>query len=515
MPQNIPDELISKLSEFVNANMGLYFPKDRWINLRRGIKAATPELAEIYQIEEDTQLCIDRLLASPLAGKHFDILSAHLTTGETYFLRDKNLFQVIRTKLLPEMVNSRVGRDKKLRIWSAGCCTGEEPYSVAILIDQAMPARTHWDMTILGTDLNASFLRKARKGVYTNWSFRDTPEVVVRRYFKKTGKNTYEIDPMLKEMVDFRQLNLVEDDFPSPYNNTNAMDVIFCRNVLMYFHPRQRREVIGNFVRSLSDEGWLILSPSETSFVHHPELHSVNYSGVILFRKNVYEQPRPEREDKWKKKVEAWKKRSFRTSVSKSKFGRPAIQPKAGRFTQTAKKTDTNGNLPDLHKEARSSFEKGRYADTVRTLEKLLRGKPGPKMTEKPKVMALLAKALANLGKMEEALKWCEKAVNAERINPGHHYLLSIIYQELGRLDESVKCLRQAIFLDANFIIAHFALGSIAIQQSQPDESKRHLKNALSLLLPMESDKMVPHGDGLTAGRLTEIVKSMIGRNGE
>lgn len=536
MEKDIPDEIISELSEFTNTNLGLYFPKERWKTLRRGVRAATPELAEMFGIEADTLLCIDRLLKSRPDARQLDVLTAHLTVGETYFLRDKNLFHLMRTKILPEMVSARFGKEKTLRVWSAGCCTGEEPYSVSILIDQVMQSRTHWDISILGTDVNAEFLKKAKSGLYTKWSFRETPEKVKKRYFTKVSDMAYEISPCLKEIVKFSQLNLVEDDFPSPYNHTQSMDIILCRNVLIYFSTEQRKNVVRSFAKSLADDGWLIVSPSETGFVQHSELRSVNYSGAVLFRKVPLEkQPgRPETNkwmqkietwggqspsgsnkwmekietlgqsqsgtNKWMKKVESWKKKSSRPT------------PPIRRKIETRRTVSKDAAPVPSYKDAVAMYDRGQYGQAARQLEKML--EPGARIParDKARAMALLAKTLANLGKMDEALKWCRKAVQSDRINPGCHYLLATIYQELGRLDESAESLRRVIFLDSGFIPAHFALGNLARQTGHSEESAKHLKNALSLLSPLDKDEILPHGDGMTAGRLSAIVKSMLDR---
>lgn len=228
--------LFSQLSELIAARMGLYFPKARWHDLERGIASAAPEFGL-----KDVESCIQWLLSSPWTQSQIEILAVHLTVGETYFFREKRGFDLLEEHILPELIGSRRGVQKHLRIWSAGCATGEEPYSIAILLHQVLPDLKDWDITILATDMNPRFLQRASEGVYGEWSFRDTPIWIKERYFKKKESHRFEILPQIQRMVTFSYLNLAEDADPSFLNHPQAIDVIFCRNVLIYFAPERAK----------------------------------------------------------------------------------------------------------------------------------------------------------------------------------------------------------------------------------------------------------------------------------
>ncbi len=232
MATSIPAALLSQLSEFVATQMGLHFPKERWRDLERGIRSAAREFDF-----KDAESCLQWLVSSPLAKGQIEILARHLTVGETYFFREQKSLEILEGYVLPELIRTRRENEKRLRIWSAGCCTGEEPYSIAILLAKLIPDLKDWKITILGTDLNPRSLQKASEGVYSEWSFRGTPEWVGERYFTRAKDGRWAVLPSIKKMVTLHYLNLAEDAFPSLLSNTNAMDVIFCRNVLMYFHP--------------------------------------------------------------------------------------------------------------------------------------------------------------------------------------------------------------------------------------------------------------------------------------
>ncbi|MGH8705397.1 MAG: CheR family methyltransferase, partial [Burkholderiales bacterium] len=266
------------MSEFLSACIGLHFPQERWRDLERGLAAS----ARDFDLP-DAETCARWLLSEPLTRKQIEVLASHLTVGETYFFREKRSIEILEQHVLPELLRSRRGAEQRLRIWSAGCCTGEEPYSVAMLLDRLILDPEAWNVTLLATDINPRFLRKAAQGVYGEWSFRDTPGWVRERYFKTRRDGRCELHPHVRKKVTFSYLNLADDVYPSLLNNTNAMDVILCRNVLRYFAAERARQVVGNLFRSLVDGGWLIVSPAEASNALFSPFSAVPFPGVVLY----------------------------------------------------------------------------------------------------------------------------------------------------------------------------------------------------------------------------------------
>src|SRR6266436_6835574 len=280
-PSVVSDTLWSRLSECVAERMGLHFPSERRDDLRRGLTGAAGEFGFA-----DVAACAEWLLSASLTKAQMQMLASHLTVGETYFFREKKTFDVLAQSVLPELVRSRRNREQRLRIWSAACCTGEEPYSLAILLHQRLPDLRDWHVTITATDINARFLHKAAAGTYGEWSFRNAPAGLKERYFNRTADGRFAIVPEIKKLVTFAHLNLVDDFYPSLTTDTNAMDVIFCRNVLMYFAPFQISKVIGELHHALVEGGWLAVSPSEASYALFPQFVTVNFSGAILYQKS-------------------------------------------------------------------------------------------------------------------------------------------------------------------------------------------------------------------------------------
>ena len=172
----LPEALLTQAGEFISGCMGLYFPKARRKDLERGLRSVAPEFGF-----EDPEACIRWLISSTLSKSQIEVLAGHFTVGETYFFRDKRTFAFLEEKGLPELIELRRTTGKYLRIWSAGCCTGEEPYSLAILLHKILGDAKDWNITILATDINPVFLKKASAGIYG--------EVVLPRH-SRVGQRT-------------------------------------------------------------------------------------------------------------------------------------------------------------------------------------------------------------------------------------------------------------------------------------------------------------------------------------
>ncbi len=194
-----------------------------------------------------------------------------MTVNETFFFRDRQPFEGFRQAVLPELLKSRA-RNRRLRIWSAACSTGQEPYSLAMILDEEARSLMGWTVDIIASDIADTVLKKARDGVYTHFEVqRGVPMPHLVRYFTKR-KDQWAVNQNIKSRVDFRQQNLMSD-----FSQFGVFDVIFCRNVLIYFAPEQKRDVLNRISRCLAPDGYLVLGAAEsvigysTEFKAHPE----------------------------------------------------------------------------------------------------------------------------------------------------------------------------------------------------------------------------------------------------
>ncbi len=213
----------------------------------------------------------------------FDRLIALLTIGETYFFRGADQFEALREQIIPELIQWR-GSEKKLRIWSAGCSTGAEAYSLAILLDQYFSALLRdWEINILGTDINRRFLEKGLEGLFDEWDFRGTTPDLRETYFKKEGKR-WRIHPRIKNQVSFQYHNLLQSPFPAIMGCLEAMDLVICRNVTIYFDAPTTTRVLHHFQEALRPGGWLLLGHAE-HVGSIPEMDAVAVHHLIFHQK--------------------------------------------------------------------------------------------------------------------------------------------------------------------------------------------------------------------------------------
>jgi chemotaxis protein methyltransferase CheR len=456
---------VAALSDVVGRRLGLHFPEEHWNDLLRGLEAAAGDLGCA-----DMAACAEQLLSPGLTHSQVEILASHLTIGETFFFRDHGTFDVLEQSVLPDLIREREGGGRRLRIWSAGCSTGEEAYSLAICLSRLVPDPQDWDITILATDVNPHAIDRARRGIYRDWSFRNTNPEFRDAHFALTTDGQYVLLPAYRKWVTFAHLNLAEDVYPSLVNNTNAMDVVLCRNVLMYFSNDVRREVLRRLYLCLTDAGWLATSSSEAFTPLYPDFVPVSFPGITLYRKA---------EDRHRMPVH----------VNAAEDGPPTVPGPGG-----------EGPLEI----AQVLFRDGHYAEAAeRTADVLVREPAsGP-------AMELMARSCADLGRIPEALEWCGRAIEANKLNPHLYYLQAGILQELGRLDDARAALRRVIYLDPHSVLGSFSLGNIDRRQGRRCEARRHFQNALASLRTYDPTDELPDSDGMTAQRFAEILDSM------
>lgn len=499
--------MVTQLSKFISENLGLHFSEKHRNELCEKFYPAALKFG--FSDPED---CIRWLLTVSLTQEQIEILSSYLTIGETHFYRDKAIYDSLEKYVLPEFINARRKHGKCLRIWSAGCSSGEEPYSVAILLHKMTPEIADWNISILATDINHTFLEKAKKGIYNKWSFRSTPEWVKNGYFTKNQDNSFSIMPFIKKMVSFSYHNLAKDPFPLLANNTTAFDIIFCRNVIMYFHPELARKMIDLFFWSLLDAGWLIVSGSEGYLAHGSRFVTVVFPETIFFMKNLSRSGKTEEYHvkttgsvhhetiQFDSGLHPETDLNFPESSISCSPGATAVSIlKTPDATET---TGTKGTKPDPIRKAAALYDQCNYPEAESALTDYL-------LNDQNNIEAitLLAKIFSNQGKFNEAIELCRKGIETDKFNPVCHYLLALIFQEQGKTEEAISSLHSSIYLDHDHVLSYYTLGNILFQQGDMKKAGKYFNNALSILDKWDKEIILPGSDGLSAGRLTEILK--------
>lgn len=216
--------------------------------------------------------------------EEWERLIAQITNTESFFFRDKGQFKLLKNYILPKLIDQK-SQEKTLRICSAGCSTGEEPYSLAIVLKELVPDIDRWTLEIIGVDVNAEAIESAQQGIYRAWSFRGVDTALQNQFFRKAD-NTYHINDDIKAMVDFRVGNLLENSLLDPFLTIGNMDLILCRNVFIYFDNSAIEKAVSKIYDALSPLGYLL--------VGHTELYEQNSNKfhIKMFEESVaYQRP--------------------------------------------------------------------------------------------------------------------------------------------------------------------------------------------------------------------------------
>jgi chemotaxis protein methyltransferase CheR len=388
------------------------------------------------------------LLRGETGEKELHAIAARLTIGETYFFRNLEHFNALRTLILPEILG-RKAAERRLYIWSAGCANGAEPYSISIVLRREFARETAgWDVRILGTDINDVQLEQAREGRFQEWAFRSRQPLLEETCFQKDGACRI-IAPAYRAGVSFEYHNLIEGRLPPPGFGTYGCDLIFCRNVLIYFGPESVSRVVHRFHECLAPHGWLVVGPAETDIGAFDALFTANCKGSVLYQK----------------RVSADRVESPQTSMV-SPAGSGSVRMESAR---PASESSPEGNGA------------------------------GPALAQ----ICLLA----DRGEWEKSLQYCAQAVLEDGLNPLVYFYHAMVMDHLGEIQEARKSLRKAIYLDRAFVLGHYHLALSLQKENDREQAARHFRTALDLLSGMSGGQTFAAGDGITAQALRELVK--------
>lgn len=493
----LPSPLWSRLGALIERRIGLHFPPERLDDLARALDRAAPDFGRADAVD-----CAEWLIRADLSGEDLRKLATHVTIGETYFFRERPSFNAMATQVLPPLIHRRRESGRHLRLWSAACSTGEEAYSLAILVQQLIPDWRDWRISILATDINTNALRRAEAGVYGEWSFREAAPDFRARWFEPAAGKKHRVRPELRELVTFCELNLAADGFPSLATDTNAMDLILCRNLMIYFTPTGQRELIGRLHRCLVDDGWLIVSPSECSQALFTGFVPVNFPGSILYRKRPAHEPASAVVPMPEPFIDLAALRAL-APLAPAEVDRILTEPLLPPPIPAPSRGDVTTEALDL---ARAAHERGDYSDAADLLGTAL---DAPGCADDPRLLAALAHALANLGDLNGALRIAERWTAADKLDAAAHHLQAMVLQELGRRPDARTALQRAIYLQPELAIAHFALGNLARAEARHDEARRHFSNCVRVLRGHDPAELVPESEGMNVGRLREILSAL------
>lgn len=480
-----------RFSKLVEDRCGLHFPEKRRAELDLGVRQAfaastCADLDEYYRLLQDpndSAVEMDRLINA-------------LTISETHFFRDAGQFDALYNHVLPQIIKRR-RVVRTLRIWSAGCASGEEPYSIAMMLRELLPDVDEWAITILGTDVNTEALDRARRAIYNDWAFREERAKQRRlRYFRAQG-NRYELIPQVRRMVTFARLNLAEDNYPTYETNTALMDLILCRNVTIYFTESVIRRVVERLHEALVDGGWLVVGHSETSLTTYRRFQARNFPNAILYQRTGQPTTLPLDWD-WLTAPSTKEGKDLDTLVpTPAPVPAPVdIQPTSpvgtGRCIRPLEESDPLERAQEL-------LDYGHSEEARDVLLELINLRPNHAPT-----CALLGRAYANLGCWSDAEHWCRQAGRLDPLALEAYYTLALVLQHQGQLDQAIDAMKKVVYIDRNDVLGHFGLANLYRTKGQLPQAQKSLDNARRLLEARAAEELISGSGGITAGRLRE-----------
>jgi chemotaxis protein methyltransferase CheR len=454
------------------------------------------------------------LKREPWQGE-FTALAQELTIGETYFFRNNEQFLALAEVALPERMRvnrtSSTGSPKTLRLLSAGCASGEEAYSIA-MVARATVADPSFNVLIRAVDLNPNVLEKAARARYSSRALRDTPPDILRQWFRPDGREMV-LEETLRAAVKFHAGNLASDD-PQLWQ-PGAYDVIFCRNVLMYFAPEQMRAAIARIAQALAPGGFLFLGHAETLRGVSDEFHLRHTHGTFYYE-------RREKSDPADRQPMPSVPKPLPAVAPVAALGAPAGAPlgtawfdeirqateRVAALVPAPAAVNTPSELPSSFWNVAPALDLLRQERFAEALD-YVRGGPkgaGPD----PDVLLLEATLLAHSGQPVAAEDACLRLLQIDELNAGAHYVLALCREHSGGRERACEHDRLAAYLDPAFAMPRLHLGLLARRAGDRDGARRELAQALVLLKREDASRLLLFGGGFNREALLGLCESAL-----
>jgi chemotaxis protein methyltransferase CheR len=556
MEPYLSEQLYALFRDLLVKRSGLFYPEHKREDLVHGLGLA---------MKEGGYPSLSALYADILENNDaWEMLLSHLTIGETCFFRNKPQFDALRKHIVPDLLQRR-SAFRSLRIWSAGCATGEEPYSIAMLLTDMIPNIDEWHISILGTDLNPHFLTRAREGLYGNWSFREISAEFQERFFTKERATMWRLAPNIRAMVTFTRLNLIEPLYPLITNGTCALDIILCRNVTIYFGEKTTRQVVDRFYHALAPGGWLIVGHAEpqASIYHQFEVH--NFPNTVVYRKHLdaplfasstkehnpsgipWQTPQnppvsptnatntfgtppwnfsPKNEATVGSPADtsAWQPPFFsqipplpvvtypETNPVSSSAATPQTNPQTGQQTNSQPATrKSQGELADeFWLEANKELKQGNKQEAETLFRKVLEQRK-----DHVEAMVALARICADRGEWECSRSLCKSAIEYDPFSLDSHYILAQVHEHENELDQALTEYRRVVFLDRQYVPGLLGMANVWRRIGRTEDARRSYRNALKQLSPLAPSDPVPGVEGTTASELTAFITRQLQQLGQ
>jgi chemotaxis protein methyltransferase CheR len=411
-----------KISETIQSRLGIHISHEKIGFYLETLQKNSPLMKKLSR-EQYLEYLTD---SSTIANEEWKILIKSLNITETYFFRDSGQIEILEKNLLPAIIEKNK-QYRRLRIWSAGCSTGEEPYTISILLSEIIPNISEWDIRILATDINGDSINFATVGEYLEWSFRGVPEDRIQRHFTKK-KNIYKINDSLKRNVQFIENNLLSTLY------FNEFDLILCRNVFIYFDDHSKKIIIDKFEKALVDNGYLLIGHSEATHLIPNTFQSIQFQRSFVYQKSL-------------PKIENTISYTSKSSVSTQEI-KPTYIPKV--------------SIEPI------DFNRKWESETI-----------------------LKAREYADGGRVTEAESLVKEILKANSSNHEALFLQGQILEAHGQSIEAIETYKKVIYLNPLFLESYLTLSSLYSLLHNTSESLKVRKAGLSCLQNNENLKQV------------------------
>jgi chemotaxis protein methyltransferase CheR len=456
---------------------GLVFPPNRRQPAQAGMRRAMNQLG-LDAID------LRHAIAAP--GHARDTLVTEITTGETFFFREPEQIDFVRDSVLPAL-RGRLDETRPLRMWSAGSATGEEAYALAMLLKEvAWP----WPSVVLGTDLVPARLATARRGRYSQWSMRGVPEAMIERYFERQDKH-FLVREDIRSGVEFRALNLAADEYPSAGSGVIDMDIIFCRNVLIYLDAPNVEAIARRLLASLAPDGWLFLGASD------PAIADVVSCEVVLTGAGIAYRRLPEGDA-----VPRYSASPDAANGSVASIVWPTLHAVADGRSESNSPLAAKGDTTRVLESYEEAYGRGDYGRAASAAREAIKGRAASE-----NAWTVLIRSLANEGNLEAAGEAAAAALDHYPVSAEVNYLNGVLVAQSGRHMQAAAIFRRALYLNPEFAIAHLALGESRLAVGDATGAHRAYTNAESVLRNLTPDAVVAGADGLPTARLLYIAR--------
>jgi chemotaxis protein methyltransferase CheR len=502
-PRFLPDAEFLRLKALLIRRTGHFYYDDKddllWERVRRRLRALGLPGTGAY---------LDRLADPALGEAEWTALEAEITIGETFFFRYAEQFAALRQTILPELLQ-RNRATRRLRIWSAGCANGSEPYSLAILLHELLgDALPDWRITILGTDLNEASLAAARDAVFSPWSLRGLPAELRERDFTADGRG-WRLRPRHRAMVRFQRHNLLDLLEPGAALEMNEFDLVLCRNVLIYFHPETVPRMVHALAERLVPGGWLLLGHAEPQPGFARFLRPVSLPGTAAWQREAEDLPplpgpawpdapgpivpKPDMSAPDAPGLDAWDSYVPEPDAARPAWlaaSMPAV-PDAMAALPSTSAPHPRRPLPRPHTRPPVSPPQG----------------PPPGLPPADGSVLDAVRRRADLGDLIGASLACREALARDPANALLNFYDAVLAHAQGRAAEAEQAFRRTLALRDDFAMAHYQLGLLLLREGRRLPGRKAIAAAARIVHALPDHAPLEEGDGMTAGELREAAR--------